>query len=145
MRSLSKMKSLVKSGKTKFLTLEAARNLKGKRIQTIYFGFRGQDGSSEFVVGDIISEWDYFLNLKEDCFPDEKGHKNRTEYWQSWMTEEQIKRTKEELLLLTENGEDTYIRYIPDFENGHRMTCGDADRDVSYVISKSKRKDFINI
>ncbi|MBR6604900.1 MAG: hypothetical protein IKK92_03380, partial [Prevotella sp.] len=97
-----------------------------------------QDHTNEFVVGDLVSEWEYCRNLKEDCFPDEKGHQNRTEYWASYMTAEQIKRCKEKLVLTTEEGELTYINYTPedDFENNHVMWCSDIDRDVFYIMAE---------
>ena len=132
------MREIVERGEAQLLTIEAARELKGKKIQTIYFGYAHQDHTNEFVVGDLVSEWEYCRNLKEDCFPDEKGHQNRTEYWASYMTAEQIKRCKEKLVLTTEEGELTYINYTPedDFENNHVMWCSDIDRDVFYIMAE---------
>ena len=138
MNTLQEMREIVERGEAQLLTIEAARELKGKKIQTIYFGYAHQDHTNEFVVGDLVSEWEYCRNLKEDCFPDEKGHQNRTEYWASYMTAEQIKRCKEKLVLTTEEGELTYINYTPedDFENNHVMWCSDIDRDVFYIMAE---------
>lgn len=47
------MKKAVQDGTAKILTTSIAESLKGKRIQTIYFGYRGQDGVDDFIVGDI--------------------------------------------------------------------------------------------
>lgn len=138
MKTLQEMREIVERGEAQFLTIEAARELKGKKIQTIYFGYEHQDGTDEFVVGDLVSEWEYYRNLKENCYPDEKGHQNRTEYWASFMTPEQIKRSKEQLELLdAETGDLTFIRYTPedDFENDHVMWCSDVDRGVLYIMA----------
>jgi hypothetical protein len=138
MKTLQEMREIVERGEAQFLTIEAARELKGKKIQTIYFGYAHQDGTDEFVVGDLVSEWEYYRNLKEDCYPDEKGYQNRTEYWASYMTPAQIKRSKEQLELTTAEGWLTYIRYTPedDFENDHIMWCSDVDRGVLYIMAE---------
>ncbi len=47
---LDKMYAAVKNKTAQPLTLEAAKDLIGKRIQTIYFGYKGQDGINDFVV-----------------------------------------------------------------------------------------------
>ena len=132
------MREIVERGEAKLLTIEAARELKGKKIQTFHFGYSHQDHTYEFVVGDLVSRWDYNRNLKEDCFPDEKGHQNRTEYWASFMTAEQIKRTKDTLELTTEDGLQTCILYTPedDFEKNHVMWCSDIDRGVFYIMAE---------
>ena len=52
------MRAAVENNTAELLTLEAAKQLKGKKIETIYFGYRGQDGVDEFVVGDLVKkEW----------------------------------------------------------------------------------------
>lgn len=129
MKTLEEMKDLVKQGKTKYLTLDAAKSLKGKHIQTIFFGYAHQDGTDDFVVGDIVSELEYYRNLKEECFPNEKGHRNRAEYWESYMTPKQLK-AKERLILLREDGSQTYMSIGYD---GETFCCSDADRIVSYI------------
>lgn len=138
MKTLEEMRDIVARNEAKLLTIEAARELKGKKIQTIYFGYAHQDGTDEFVVGDLVSEWEYYRNLKEDCYPNEKGHQNRTEYWASYMTPAQIERCKEQLELTTEEGLLTYIRYTPedDFGNDHVMWCSDVDRWVLYIMAE---------
>lgn len=129
MRTLEEMRELVKQGKTKYLTLTAAKSLKGKHIQTIFFGYAHQDGTDDFVVGDIVSELEYYRNLKKECFPNEKGHRNRAEYWESYMTPKQLK-AKERLILLREDGSQTYMSIGYD---GETFCCSDADRIVSYI------------
>jgi hypothetical protein len=82
-------------------------------------------------VGEIVSELEYVRNLKEECFPNKYGHKNRAEYWESYMTPQQLEETKNKLLLLTEDGRYTFI-----FTNGWldgEFCCSDMDRFVSYV------------
>jgi len=133
------MRDIVARKEANLLTIDAAHELKGKKIQTFYFGYAGQDGTDEFVVGDLISQWEYYRHLKEDCYPDEKGHQNRTEDWESWMSPQQIKCRKEQLELLNgETGDQTYIRYTPgdDYDNNHIMWCSDVERYVFYIIAE---------
>lgn len=110
------MKALYNEGELKELTIEAAQALKGKRIKTLYFGYAGQDGVDDFVVGNIISEYDYYLNCPSETegrFPDEKGNKNLIDYWKSC------------------GYSDTMIRV--DTNDGNIFTCSDADRIVYYT------------
>ena len=131
MKTLNEMRSLVENGKAELLTVEKARGLKGQNIQTIYFGYDGQDGTDSFRVGDIISELEYYKNLKEDGFPDKNGNKNRVEYWESYMTKEELDRERNKLLLLREDGSNTNI-----FVESHDtvFSCSDENRYVSYII-----------
>lgn len=55
MKTLNEMRELVKSGKAQVLTVDKVTELKGKEISTIYFGYAGQDGVDNFIVGDIIN------------------------------------------------------------------------------------------
>jgi hypothetical protein len=54
----------VKDGSAKLLTYGAAKELKGKRIATIYFGYRGQNGLDEFIVGDILPKEPWIPNYE---------------------------------------------------------------------------------
>lgn len=63
MKTLQEMREAVKSGNAKVLTLETALDLKGKKIATIYFGYKGQDGIDEFIVGEVKRE--IYANGKE--------------------------------------------------------------------------------
>lgn len=129
MKTLNEMRRLVDEGKAQVLTIEKVKELKGKSITTIYFGYAGQDGIDHFIVGDIISELDYYRNLKEDCYPDKYGHQNRAEYWESYMTAEQLEERRNRNLLLTEDGRNTFIQ-----EAGNGVFwCSDIDRWVFYV------------
>lgn len=112
-----------------FLTVTDAESLKGCRISTYYEGYAGQDGQDSFVVGDVVSELEYYRNLIEDCFPDEGGFKNRAEYWESYMTDDQLKEKREKLVLLREDGSNTYIYCF----DGEHFTCSDSDRWVLFV------------
>lgn len=132
MKTIEEMRQLVKEGKTQLLTIEKAKELKGKRISTIYFGYSGQDGVDNFVVGEIVSELEYVRNLKEECYPNKHGHKNRAEYWESYMTPQQLEETKNKLLLLTEDGRNTFIFTNGWYDNGE-FCCSDMDRFVDYI------------
>lgn len=63
MKTLQEMKEAVKSGNAKVLTVETAIDLKGKKIATIYFGYEGQDGIDEFIIGEVKRE--IYANGKE--------------------------------------------------------------------------------
>ena len=62
MKTLQEMREIVERGEAQFLTIEAARELNGKKIQTIYFAYAHQDGTDEFIVGDLVSESEYYRN-----------------------------------------------------------------------------------
>ena len=66
MASLEEMKVAVISGATKVLTIERAKELKGKRIATIFFDFHHlhQHEVDEFIVGDLKSEFDMVPDKK---------------------------------------------------------------------------------
>ena len=59
------------------LTVEIAKSLIGKRIQTVYSGYRGQDGDDTFVIGQVVSELEYYRNLKEECYQNNPKFKNQ--------------------------------------------------------------------
>lgn len=113
------------------LTVEIAKSLIGKRIQTVYSGYRGQDGDDNFVIGDVVSELEYYRNLKEECYENDPKFKNRAEYWESYMSEKQLSEAKSKMVLITADGRNTFI-YAHSFNNG-AFTCSDSDRFVYYV------------
>lgn len=122
------------------LTLEIAKTLKGKKIATTHPVYRANTPSvTEFVVGEIISEWDLAAkNVDLKNFP--QG--NQQLYWASYMSEERIQEQKNTLNLLAADGTDNYIRchlYTGYFEQP-TFTCSDADREVYFVeiITASK-------
>ena len=62
------MKEAVANKTAKVLTADLAKELIGKRIQTIYFGYHGQDGVDEFVIGDVKPEiWEGSGNEGNIC------------------------------------------------------------------------------
>lgn len=107
-----KMKTLVREGKTKTLTIELAKELKGKRIQTIYFGYRGQDGVDDFIVGDIVLQHTLFGNQDPEF-----QKKAAIEY-------------ANQFELLTSDGKSTHIRTTPWSNEFH---CCDSDRLVQFI------------
>lgn len=131
MKTLNETRALAKAGKLKYLTLSDAIKLRGKRIETIYFGYAGQDGIDNFVVGNVVSEYDYYkFYAKEDGFPNEKGYQNRAEYWESYLPAVDLVRVKNRLILLREDGSNTNIFIGID---GETFCCSDADRFVSFL------------
>lgn len=121
------MRELVDSKIAQPLTIEKAKELKGKKIQTIFFGYKGHEDTDEFVIGEVMNELEYYRQLKEDCYPDGKFN-NRAEYWESYMTEEQLDSHRDKMLLLREDGSNTFIYTYNDV-----FCCSDDDRWVFYV------------
>jgi len=66
MATLEEMKTAVKCGTTKVLTLERAKALIGKRIATIFFDFKPQHKHQvdEFTVGEIKTVFDLHSDQK---------------------------------------------------------------------------------
>lgn len=54
--TIETLREAVATKAAQVLTIDIANELKGKKIATIYFGYRGQDGIDEFVIGEIIPE-----------------------------------------------------------------------------------------
>lgn len=114
------------------LTVDIAKSLIGQRIQTVYSGYRGQDGDDSFVIGQVVSELEYYRNLKEECYQNDPKFKNRAEYWESYMTEKQLSEHRNKMVIITADGRNTFI-YAHHFNNG-AFTCSDSDRYVYFMI-----------
>jgi hypothetical protein len=114
------------------LTVDIAKSLIGKRIQTVYSGYRGQDGDDSFVIGEVVSELEYYRNLKEECYQNNPKFKNRAEYWESYMNERQLNEAKTKMVLIAADGRNTFI--YAHRENKGVFTCSDIDREVYYVV-----------
>jgi len=124
---LNNMRKASKNEELKILTVSDAKKLKGKRIQTIYFGYNGQDGVNDFIVGSIISEWELSKFEKLD-----NNFKNRQDYWKSYMNSDEIKNTKNKFQILTSDDKETYI-YTDNYSN-ECFYCSDTDRFVKYRL-----------
>ena len=128
MKTLQEMRKLFNDGKLKKLTVDDALNLKGRKIQTIYFGYAGQDGTDEFVVGNIVNQYDYY-RLYEKGY---KGkYKNMADEWSHTLSQNLIDDVKRRMVLLREDNSDTYI-----FAYDNEFFCSDLDRLVFYLESK---------
>jgi len=114
------------------LTVEIAKSLIGKRIQTVYSGYRGQDGDDDFIIKDVVSELEYYRNLNEECYRNDPKFKNRAEYWESYMTKRQLSERRNKMVIIAEDGRNTFI-YADPFNEG-AFTCSDIDRFVYYVL-----------
>lgn len=122
----------IENGNAKVLTLEVAKELKGKRLYTMYFGYSGNRNEvREIIVGEIVSEWDIAKTKPME------GYNNRAEYWESYMTENQVKENKETLQIMEPDGKETYMRcYLSNpFFKTPTFTCSDMDREVYYLES----------
>lgn len=133
MKTLKEMDALVDAHVAQPLTLEIAKTLKGQKIQTIYYGYEHQDHTDEFVVGEVMSNLEYYRQLKEDCFPDKAGHQNRAEYWESYMSEERLQDERDKMILLQADGTPTYMYCGRQFLYQDIFHCSDEDRIVYYI------------
>lgn len=122
------------------LTLEVAKSLKGKKIATTHPVYKANKATvTEFVVGEIISEWDLAAkNIDAANFP--QG--NQQLYWASYMSEDRINEAKTTLVLLAADGTNNYIRCHTDsgYFDEPTFTCSDADREVYYVEVVTAKK-----
>ena len=57
MATINDLRTAVQNKSAKVLTIDIANKLKGRKIATLYFGFRGQDGFDEFIVGEITDDY----------------------------------------------------------------------------------------
>lgn len=124
------MRKLVAEGKCELLTIERAKELKGKKIRTIYFGYDYQDDVDEFVVGEVVSNLE-FARQNTEGYPDNQGNKNQREYWESFMSASQLQFYADRLMLLRDDKTDTYMRV--DSKDGDIFWCSDEDRYVYYI------------
>lgn len=128
----------------KDLTLNAVKELKGKTIKMYYSGYAGQDGEALITVGEVVSRYDL---AKRDT--NIEGFENRAEYWESYMSENELHQKKHTLILLDANGKKTFAFAERDLflsynkwarENGEEERtdihfCGsDSDRLVTYEL-----------
>lgn len=106
----------------KYLTIEDAKRLQGKKVLVYYPGYLDQDGTIEFVIGEVVSELEYYRHH-------EKGYKgkypNRAEEWESRMNPSELQEHENKLLLLDHEGNRTYL-YT--YKDSGVFNCGDDDR-----------------
>lgn len=126
------IQAAIDNGTAKYLTLEDIESLKGKRIITKYFGYRGQDGVSSFIVGDVLSHYELAIRNTDIAFV-EDGYKNQAEYWESYMNKSKLDEKKNTLMLLSEEGYQMCINC--DINEG-LFWCSDSDRYVYFVIAE---------
>lgn len=104
----------------------------GKRLYTSYSGYAGQDGDDNFVLGEVISKWDL---AGREIMTDEKWKgKTRQDYWLSYMSKGQIDEMKRILLLITNEGRNTYI--FCDTLLDTEFCCSDLDRYVTFKVEE---------
>lgn len=121
---LQKMYAAVNDGTAKVLTVEAAKELKGKRIQTIYFGYRGQDGVDDFIINDFKTMYEL--------------HHDRQ--YLDTLGERTVNQFKNIIEIVSERG-NTAIRYDKDYSyifDEPTFTCSDVDRGVFFIEAETK-------
>jgi hypothetical protein len=112
----------------KDLTLDNVKELTGKTIEVRYPGYKHQGGTKTFVVGEVISEYEY---AKRDTSISNPNFANRAEYWESFMDKKEIQGMKQKICILTAEGKNTFIRAYSD---EGIFWCGDSDRYVDFRI-----------
>ena len=104
----------------------------GKKLYTSYSGYAGQGGKDEFILGEVISEWD-LASRSIMNFGKFEG-KTRQEYWASFFTNEQVICSQNKLFLITADGRNTFI-YCNNLEDDY-FCCSDDDRYVTFRIEE---------
>lgn len=121
----------IKSGEAKVLTVETAKELRGKRIAWMYFGDKSNSLTvQEMTVGDIVSELDYMET--QPC----EGYNSRADYWRTFMDKDRLDEAKTILILLDENGGTPFMYAHTKYHNFYdepTFTCTDADREVYFI------------
>ena len=116
------------------LTIEKAEELKGKRITTKCFGLNcnGSDVNN-FIVGDIISEWDFSKSIDKNSDKWDKSSKfdNQQDYWKSYLSESEIRMRKNIFKLLDHNDKDMFIFA---FKSSGAFRTSAIDKYVHYQI-----------
>lgn len=123
--------------KGKVLTVARAKELKGKKIICSSREYEANTPHiREFVVGEIISEWD---DAATRVYPDQGGrhpqYSNFQDYWRSYMDDRRIDEMKTRLLLTSNDGERQYVAHTKyhNFYPEPTFTGSDADREVYFV------------
>ena len=132
MKTLQVLREAVENKAAKILTIDLANELKGSKICTIYFGYQSQDGIDEFIVGDIVSEYNHAKTITDGF----ENVGNQALYWDKVMSPQFIKSVKNTMLLLTSDGRNTHIYARP--ENNGAFTCSDSDRFVYFIKAEDE-------
>lgn len=130
MKTLNEMRELYSNNQLQVLTAELAQNLIGKKISTLHFGYRGQDGVDTFTIGDIQSKYEIAKNQELD------GYLSRAEYWESYMKPNQLDEVKSTDCIITTEGRNTNIMCIKNsgYFDEDTFTRSDADRCVYFIL-----------
>lgn len=127
-KKLETMRELLREGKLEVLTIHNVKDLIGKRIQTIYSGYMGQDHIDEFVLGEIVSEYELAEKEKYSLAL------TRAEYLELIMPEYKIHELQQDLTLITSDNRNTYIRYSSTCNCKGEFHCSDVDRMVFFRV-----------
>lgn len=114
------------NGTAQVLTVAKAQELKGKRIEWMYFGDSANYNEVfSMVVGDICTEYDFYA--KTDPARIERLAR---------LEERFMEEAKNTLLLLDEEGNNNNIRQYKLFDcfKEPTFTCSDADREVYFIV-----------
>lgn len=120
----------------KNLTLEIAKTLIGKEIKTSYSGYKSQGFEDKFIIGSIVSQFELAEN--EDFSTIDSRFKTRAEYWESYMSIDQLFESKNKMYIITNDGRNTFI-YCDNRIVGEKVfCCSDDDRYVSFEVIVSE-------
>lgn len=122
---LTEMRQACKDGLLMDLTLNAVKMLKGKRIQTLYFGYDGQDGVEDFIVGEVITELEHILSFNPTYINKYSANDSQN--------------PANTFRLMQQGGRSTFLKLHPEnMVYNAVFTCSDSDRFVYYRIAKTK-------
>lgn len=92
------------------------------------------------TIGGIVSEYDYYKTQPMDGYP------SRTDYWESYMIQEQLQYKKDKLILLDSDGSNPYIYSFTGRYNVFdepTFICSDSCRPVFFIIQNNIKDKII--
>jgi hypothetical protein len=113
------IQAAIDNGTAQYLTTDHIENLKGKRIITKYFGYRGQNGVDSFVVDKVVPCHTTWAN-RDEAYHAKKAAENPREYHNK----------------VTIIGEGDYRTCINAYTDEGIFWCSDSDRYVQFVIAE---------
>lgn len=122
---------LIESGKGRILTPTNVNEIVGKTIYWLYFGYcQNKDVVEKSTIKAVMSEYEYYQGIE-----DATGKcKTVAERWEQELPVQMIQDFKDTLMLVDENGKNTYIRYNPNTAWGNYFYCSDLDREVYFIL-----------
>lgn len=112
------IQAAIDNGTAQYLTIDHIESLKGKRIITKYFGYRGQDGVDSFVVDKVV--------------PCHTTWKNRDAEYHAKKAAENPREYNDKVTII---GAGDYMTCINCYTDEGVFWCSDSDRYIKFVVA----------